>query len=114
MDFPRVGRRMYGLSPTSVVTFEKSGDDGVASSMSSVWVSGTCCLIDASCAFVTFCIAACRFRSTLVDDSCSSICFPKSISHVTAYHSLCDTLTSGSGRYSFDRTVTSGIRWSGT
>ena len=30
------GRRMYGLSPTSVVRFEKSGDDDVASFVSSV------------------------------------------------------------------------------
>ena len=30
------GRRMYGLSPTSVVRFEKSGDGGVTSFVSSI------------------------------------------------------------------------------
>ena len=44
----------------------------------------------------------------------SSICVPKSISQDTAYHLLCDTLTSGSGKNSFDRTVKSGKRCSGT
>ena len=58
--------------------------------------------------FLCFCL--CTFSRV----SCSSICFPKSISHETAYQSLCDILTSGSGRYSFARTVTSGIRCSGT
>ena len=43
-------------------------------------------------------ISVCRLFSVLFDVSCSSICFPKSIYHDTAYHSLCDTLTSGSGR----------------
>ena len=85
------GRRMYGLSPTSVVRFEKTGDDDVASFISSVWLSDTCCVVVASCEFVTSCITTCWFRSALSCDSCSSICFPKSISHDTAYHSLCDT-----------------------
>ena len=88
---------MYGLSPTSVVRFEKSGD-----------------VVASSFVFVTSCISACWLFSVLFDVSCSPICFPKSIFHDTAYHSLCDTLTSGSGRYSFARTVTSGTRCSGT
>ena len=46
------GRRMYGLSPTSVVRFEKSGDDSVVSFMSLVWLSDTCCVVVASCEFV--------------------------------------------------------------
>ena len=39
------GRRMYGLSPESVVRFEKSGDDGAASLVSSVWLSDICCVV---------------------------------------------------------------------
>ena len=61
-----------------------------------------------------FFVTTCCLVSVLPDGSCSSICFPKSISHDTAYHSLCDTLTSGTGRYSFDRTVSPDMRCSGT
>ena len=75
------GRRMYGLSPTSVVRFEKSGDGGAAPSV-----------------FATSCISTLWLFLVFSGGSCSSICFPKSISHDTAYHSLCETLTSGSGR----------------
>ena len=108
------GRRMYGLSPLSVVMFEKSGDGGVTSFVSSVRFSGTFCVVVVSCVFVIFCVTVCWVLFVIPVGSCSSICFPKSISHDTAYHSLCDTLTSGSGRYSFARTVTSGMRCSST
>ena len=86
--------------------FEKSGDGGIISSVLSV----NCCGIVLSSVLVTSCISVLCSVSVFFDVSSSSICFPKSISHETAYHSLCDTLTSGSGRYSFDRTVTSGMR----
>ena len=107
-------RRMYGLSPTSVVRIEKSGDDGADSFVFSVWLSGICCVVVVSFVIVTSCITTCYLLFAISGVSCSSICFPKSISHDTAYHSLCDTLTSGSGRCSFARTVTSGTRCSGT
>ena len=48
------GRRENGSSSTSVVRFEKSGDDGVTSFVSSVWFSVTFCVIFSSFVFVTF------------------------------------------------------------
>ena len=101
-------RRIYGLSPTSVVRFEKSADDDVRSFVSSVWFSVTFCFVFSSFVLFTFCVVACWLVLAL-----SSICLPKSFSQDTAYHSLCDTLTSGSGISSLDRTATSGIRCSG-
>ena len=43
------GRRMYGLSPTSVVMFEKSGDGGIASFSSLVWFFVTRVIVFRSC-----------------------------------------------------------------
>ena len=51
------GRRLYGLSSTfstSVVRFEKPGDDSVTSFVSSDWFSVTVCVIFSSFVFVTF------------------------------------------------------------
>ena len=53
------GRRMYGLSPASVVRFEKPVDGGGASFVSSVWLSDICCVVVSSCVFVTFCVTTC-------------------------------------------------------
>ena len=53
------GRRIYGLSPTSVVRFEKSGDGGALSSVVSGFLSSICCVAVSSCVFATSCVTGC-------------------------------------------------------
>ena len=53
------GRRIYGLSPTSVVRFEKSGDGGALSSVVSGSLSSICCVAVSSCVFATSCVTGC-------------------------------------------------------
>ena len=108
-----VFRFFRGLYP-SVVRFEISDDVGLTTFVSSFRLSVTFCVMFSLPIFVAFCVTVCSLVPALPDVSCSSISFPNSISQDTAYHSLCDTLTSRSGRFSFDCTETSGMRCSRT